>query len=307
MAFDRNDVMSSETGRSADRHAEWMARQERHRAIQELVRTSTAAEIRSSPLVSLAESATATAPPAAAHAEVVAEAIYTACGARLGAVLVEPNVVLTLGGYRGQTECLIRRLRRGDLAVVSRADRAARRFGVRLRVERVRDYRRRPIIDIDVESLRGYAYTSAQSSIPGVPPFDTMGEWRGLGVWKRMLRSRLRRAQDAGHISRLVDVDHAWVGVLKGYPDAAILGYLEAYAVEVDEMTTINSDLPLARAYECGEPNYGYPPALASDPVIQAHRRLWNDALLEFYASPWHLRIRDDLAFRRARRTTYDV
>src|SRR5690242_12257114 len=116
MAFDRNDVMSSDTGRFTDRHAEWMARQQRHRAVQQLVRTSTAAGIRASSLVSMAESAMVVAPPAAPAAVVVAEAIYRAYGPRLGAVLVEPNVVLTLGGYRGQTECLIRRPRRGDLA-----------------------------------------------------------------------------------------------------------------------------------------------------------------------------------------------
>jgi hypothetical protein len=299
--------MSGETGPSTDRHAEWIARQERHRVVQSLVRTGSAAEIRSSPLVRIARSGPTVAPPVAPAAEVVAGAIYAACGARLGAVLVEPNVVLTLGGYRGQTECWMTHPCRGDLALIARADRAARRFGVRLEGEALRAARRRAVMMINVESLAGYAYTSAQSTMPGVTAFDPTGGWRGLGLWKRTLRSRLGRAQAAGEISRVVEIDHVWAGVLKGYPDAAILRYLEADAIEVDEVTTVDSDLPLARAYECGEPNYDYPPALADDPVIQAHRRLWNDALIDFYAGPWHLMIRDDPAFRRARRTIYDV
>jgi hypothetical protein len=103
-----------------------------------------------------------------------------------------------------------------------------------------------------------------------------------------------------------VDVRHAFIGVVKGYPDEAILAYLEALGLEGDEETTIDSDLPLARAYECAEPNYCYPPELHDHPAIQAHRQLWNDALCRFYTSPWHRAIRTDPAFTQARRTAYD-
>lgn len=295
------------TGRGSDRDAAWERRELRNQAVQRMIRDGSAEDIRASSLCGFPERVPDLPAPPGPRAAVVGEAIYRACGPRLGAALVQANVVLTLGGYRGQTEFGLVNPSPGDERLVPVADLVGRRYGVRFRTHPGRDYLDRPLIMVEVESLPGYAYGSAWRAMPGTMGFHERAGWAGLGSWQRKVYRGVQLARARGEIPALVDVGHAFTGVIKGYPGVAILRYLEAVALEVDEETMIDSDLPLARAYECGEPNYDFPPDICDHPDILAHRQLWNDALLEFYTSEWHLAIRHDDAFREARRTAYDL
>jgi hypothetical protein len=149
---------------------------------------------------------------------------------------------------------------------------------------------------IGVESLKGYEDASRSTKIPGIKPFDAALGWDGLGQWIDESRNGLTKAQEEGLIDPGIESIQLLVGVVKGYPDRAILGYIEALAAGT-EASTVYSDISHAREYSGPEPNYRYAAVDRNDYDILTHQQRWGKILGDFYASDWHQAMKDSQQF----------
>jgi hypothetical protein len=90
-------------------------------------------------------------------------------------------------------------------------------------------------------------------------------------------------------------------GVLLGYPDLAIISYIEEDAKERTPFSEpyISADIRGADYYVCPQPVYSYPRHLISDPVIQRHEKGWSQILEDYYTSDFHKKLEKHSGFKR--------
>lgn len=235
-------------------------------------------------------------------ANIVSE-LYSAAGPRLGSILVESYIVLTLAGARGQTEFFLSEPTIEDRKAIEALNDILLRKGLKMT-----DYQTfvspsngKETLMIDLESLRGYARVSRLTKIPGIKPFDESTGWNGLKTWIHESYESMEQAQAQGKIPYTEeDVQHIFTGVIKGYPDIATYDICkwsnDGRKYEIDE-----TDIAHVSLYRGAEPNFSFLPEHANDPSIKDTVNKWGKLLGEFYATPWHEKIKTDPNFVAAR------
>ncbi len=96
------------------------------------------------------------------------------------------------------------------------------------------------------------------------------------------------------------DLNHVAFGILVGYPDKAIIGYVKDIDPRKDPFAeqSIPADIRGAGYYQCPQPYYSYPLHMVTDPDITAHEQLWTSVLREYYHSDFHKELEADEAYK---------
>ena len=219
--------------------------------------------------------------PAGSTAAQIVERFKHIAGPRLTHLLVNPNVVLTLAGARGQTEAFLDSPTRAELRAIDRLGAELIKYGINF-------HGISPLLPgtlgINVESLSGYAVTTRESQL--VPaPFDVASGWRGLSSWYasvyHFLSDRLPQVSEEDRV-------HAVAGVSKGYPDRAILDLLDP---RNDPQQMETTKIRHAGRYDGAWPDFSFARRSCGDRSIARTERQWGRILSEFYRSPEYQRI----------------
>lgn len=237
----------------------------------------------------------------------LAEALYRNANPKIGAMLVEANIVLTFADARGQTEFFIDDPEEDDLENIEKLDTILEPFGLKIRA--VGEIHKDEALMVSIGSLQGYARMSRSSKLSGVVPFDASSGWDGFRRWKDNVWHNLKQAQNQGRYPSHFDMGDVLVGIHKGYPDVAILDAADAFGKK-DQSELEDSNLALVELYKGAEPNYSYHKNHAYNPEIIAHKRKWEKILEHFYNSSWHTEIKNSAAFMEARQrndTAYET
>lgn len=234
------------------------------------------------------------------------EKITECLGPALAARLVEANVVLTMADARGQTEFFITEPTEEELKEIKKINTIMNNEGVQFGAPKMflSASDKSPTAMISIRSLEGYAKTSRETHIPGILPFDPHSGWDGLKRWRKETRKNLLQARASGELPKDLSndsLDHLFTGVVKGYPDRAILDLVDEVAHNRGIEKMDSSKISHVALYGGAEPNYDYYPEHAQDPVIIAHQTKWGNILEKFYASSWHKSIAENLEFKAMR------
>lgn len=222
------------------------------------------------------------------------EALYKIANPKIGATLVEANIVLTLADARGQTEFFIDDPKEDDLENIKKLDAILKPLGLKIRV--IGEIHKDEAPMVSIGSLQGYARMSRLSKLPGVVPFDASSGWDGFRHWNDSLWRNFQQAQNEGRYPRHFDMGSVLSGIHKGYPDVAILDAADAFGKK-DQSELEHSNLAFVELYKGAEPNYVYRKDHASSPEIIAHKKKWEKILEHFYNSSWHTEIKNSAAF----------
>lgn len=227
-----------------------------------------------------------------------AEALYRIANPKIGAMLVEANIVLTLADVRGQTEFFIDNPEEDDQENIKKLDTILKPWGLSIRV--IGEIRKDSELMVNIGSIQGYARMSRSSKLSGVVPFEASSGWDGLRRWNDSLWRNLKQAQNEGRYPHHFDMGSVLSGIHKGYPDVAILDAADAFGKK-SKSELENSNLAFVELYKGAEPNYVYHKDHASNPEIIAHKKKWEKILEYFYNSSWHMEIKNNAAFIEAR------
>ena len=165
--------------------------------------------------------------PSAERAATRIEAWYPLLEPRLAKCLTDPNVVLTLSDARARTETYFKEPEPGDesefhkLSLVSEAD------GIRFETSRIPG---KSTLMINIENLAGYKNVSETTRLPGIPTFDPAESWEGVRKWQEASVAGVNAAAERGEYPAEIRNEkkdrHTVLGVMKGYPDAAIISMI---------------------------------------------------------------------------------
>lgn len=236
-------------------------------------------------------------------ATVIAD-MYTITGSRIGSVLVEANIVLTITGGRAQTEFFIDNPTSEDETAIERLKTALEHKGFRLEYHREGSPRpeKPPYLMVNLESVRGYERVSRSTSIPGIIPYDASSGFEGIDNWRKIVTERMAEEQSKGNIpypkEELYDI---LTGIVKGYPDQAIYDATEWWGLNDRQTPITDSAIKYVSKYGGATPDFMFHPDHADDPSIVQTVELWGNILEKFYNQPWHLEISKDADFLSAR------
>lgn len=244
-------------------------------------------------------------PASAETAAAYIEAAYRLVPPESGALLADPNVVLTLAGARGFTEFKAEDVQPGSVEAWSG-------LGAKLGGDlRFTPHESTNSIDgvtsllVDVESLDGYVRVSRATKLPGIPVYDSSTGWDGVDDWRQEALAGVRAAAAGGRypagILKDRNDEHLLAGVARGYPDAAVLAAMRRDTRPAGEEPPKLAHTAIAAAdhYPNAQPNYIYDPN--DEAVVAPHVEAWGQILTDYYASPAHERLAADPKFQAAR------
>lgn len=223
-----------------------------------------------------------------------AQKLYEKLGPRLGAYLVQPNVVLTLAGARGQTEFFIDNPTQKDVEQLKKLREETAGGDVIFTPSEVRKDRRTPFLGVSVDVRDGYISAFRNSHLANLPPPPSDADWRSLVKWHQDAQASLLEKQKRGEIPANMELDHVLIGIEKGYPDVAVMSAMSVYAIEDKEQREkaeeklLLTDIPHSREYSCAEPNFDYGEEYKNHPDIMKTEKEWGEILSKFYDSEWH-------------------
>ncbi|HEY4000573.1 MAG TPA: hypothetical protein VGO93_17010, partial [Candidatus Xenobia bacterium] len=216
--------------------------------------------------------------------------VYRIAGPRIGCRLVDPADLLTLSGSRGLTSWNMRWpvLTGDDLQRLEAVDRLLAPQGISVECSG-------PSLDEEMVNLAGVERMCRTSHMPATIPYDSQTGWVGYYQWQTQQMNAYDQQAPVPQQNR----DHVYYGLMLGYPDRAILGYMQ-YDSSSQNARTIASDIPFTSYYECGVPSFNFLPddLAAVQPTIKA----WGRLLQAIYRHPAMVRLDADPAFRQARR-----
>lgn len=213
---------------------------------------------------------------------------------------VNPNIVLTLAGERGQTEDFFESPSSETYQALQNAsqDQELLESGIRITPDPDFNPEAGDNLILNIESLDGYVEVSERTNIPGIEPFDPAEGWDGVDRWINSNWANIEQLQQSGEFNPSIEAGHVVLGVMKGYPDSAILGHLKHLD---DETPTELSQIPYSDYYDCPQTNFSYPVELADEPDIINRQQRWGQVLERFYTSDYHQRLATDPDFTRHR------
>ena len=229
------------------------------------------------------------------------ESIFKQVPLEVAAHLVDSNVVLTLAGLKGQTEFFIDIPNAADDVKIKAAmngvgqklnafnsdiyaDTEGRIFNA------ASDQRRTwPVSIYNLQALEG---ATANTKLKGIPIFKKSSGMNGLKQW----------AENAYGNFDSDDLDsEIVVGVIKGYPDQAIVDFID-YLKTNRKKKVVDSKIPYTGFYSEAQPNYDFYPEHINDPGIAKNIAQSGEILKAFYESPWHKQVASKLSFKKTPR-----
>jgi hypothetical protein len=228
------------------------------------------------------------------------ETLYSLAGPKLGPLLVDTNVVLTVAGARGATNLYTPYTRTDIWQQAILLDKKLRDLGIAITPAAIPPPvpAQEQTIVLLVENLRGYAYVSERTRIPGVLPF-TAGS---VNEWMRKTLQGMKIAQNKGQL----DFPEAYLeklfdGLLEGYPDQA--NYDEIDWRNKGKQSDLASAAIPSRRYSGCRHTFSFYPEHANDPSIVKTISLWSTILNQFYTSPWFTQVEQTDSFQQVRET----
>lgn len=226
--------------------------------------------------------------------------LYQIAGPRIGSLLVESNIVLTLAGARGKTYFAIAHPQTEDTDHLDRINTHLKEQGMRFCFTKQPDGSS-PTLKGYIQNLQGYERVSRLTHKFGIRQFDASGGWEGLRQWDQETLQNLYEQQSQGKIAREAgDVVHILEGVALGYPDQAIEDRLyEGIHERTADM--IRADIPEVDIYQGEAPLFNYYKNHSNAGDIKNTINLWRTILQDFYAHPWHQALTNDQEFKQMR------
>jgi hypothetical protein len=209
---------------------------------------------------------------------------YTTLDPRLGVHLTDPNVVLTLANARSETEFFIRNPLVEDAQAFAKLNEITKPQGIEFRTVDLLKHQGtgEPILGVHLISTAGLEKTISESRLPGVPPFKAAETSRG--DWISSLHIGLEKAKSDGHYPVETDLHEIYVGLVKGYPDEAIL------AASLHPFRDLaGTNIRCANFYPCAQPNYYF--ALKDSAAIEKHANHWGSILEQYFTSAEHQKL----------------
>lgn len=214
-------------------------------------------------------------------AELVSQ-MYEIVGPRVGPLLVEANIVLTLAGARGQTEFFISNPQKEDWTKIDEINKWLATKGISFDAQE--DAFKSPsdgkeTLMVSIDNLRGYERMSKKTKIPGIRPYEASSCWEGLDKWRFSTFYSLEKAQTEGKISYPADdIPHIFAGVAKGYPDQAIYDAMD-WGLQDRQSPTVDTDIQFVSLYGGAEPNFMYHPDHSGDLAIKETISMWGKVI----------------------------
>lgn len=214
--------------------------------------------------------------------------------------LVDSNVVLTLAGMKGQTEFFIdvpdesqderiiqginelsQKLQSIDSNIIMRLEREpfpAASDGVRTMM-------------VNVLNLSTLEEWIQKTKLCDLPKFDKSQGFAGFDKWREDVVEKFGEDSDEQEMG---------VGVRKGYPDQAILDFIDWYNTGREK---VKEDAKILNTglYDEAQPIYSYYAEHANDPEIVDNENRSSEILAGFYQSQWHKEIAPRLEFKKGR------
>ena len=224
---------------------------------------------------------------------------------RLGIYLTDPNVVLTLADARAQTETYVADMQPSDIPALTELSKQTELEGIRFQTE-IYDSRTtgRPALMVNIESLAGCQNVSQATHLPGIPRFDAATGWTGADAWKQAALAGIQAAADRGayppQIHENHNVRHVLSGVMRAYPDVAVLAMITDHPLADHEAPYMrHTHVPYSDFYDCAQPNYMYDQK--DEALVREHVVEWGKLLKAYYTSPAHQRLAAEPTFRACR------
>ncbi len=232
-----------------------------------------------------------------------AREFYEKPGPRLGSYLVQPNVVLTLAGARGQTEFFIDNPTSEDVEQLKKLREETAGGDVIFTPSAVQEHKNPPYLGVSVDVKDGYISTFKNSHLANLPPPPPDADWKSVIKWHQDTKESLLEKQKRGEIPANMELDHVLIGIEKGYPDVAVMSAMGVYAIEDKEQRKkaeeklLSTDIAHSREYSCAEPNFDYGEEYKDHPDIVKTEKEWGEILSKFYDSEWHKNLAQNLDF----------
>ena len=211
--------------------------------------------------------------------------------------LVDSNVVLTLAGFKPQTDFFIELNIPQDRVLVEgqveglNAELKGINPEIKFQIVGLpfEDSANRLTQMVSVENLLGVERVSKVSKIPGVESFNRAAGWRGLSKWHKKIIENFEfneKAQTQPFNNRGAFMN-VLTGLYKGYPDTAIYDFAEWSPTDRSRKMQ-GSNIPYAGTYKEDQPNYSFYPEHANNLDIQENIKQAGKILEAFYESDWH-------------------
>jgi hypothetical protein len=227
------------------------------------------------------------------------EAIYTIAGQKLGPLLIDNNVVLTFAGARGSTNLYLPYYDDSFWQQAMLLDKMLRSsHGIAITPYRIPldSSALEQTIVLLIENLRGYAYVSERTGIPGVLPF-TVGS---VNEWMYQTMQGMKRAHKQGQFNfPAMYLEKLFDGIIEGYPDQALYDAID-WQSKGKQAVLVSADIPY-RLYSGCRHSFSFYPEHAHNPNIAQTTAVWTTILTKFYTSPWFTGMRDTYSFQKAR------
>jgi hypothetical protein len=243
--------------------------------------------------------------PSAQRAAERINAWYRNLEPRLGVHLADPNVVLTLADARGQTEFFVDDVEAGDVDAFNELSRQSTLSGVRFTADVSKSQRSgRDSLMVNVENLVGVQLATGNTRLPGIPRFDAASSRGGYERWKQDDVHGISAAHENGLYPKEIPtntvLNYVFMGVIKGYPDVAIVAAMNEKPPPPGEQTHMRrTQVPYADYYDGAQPNFSYDPENRA--AVDRRVAEWGTILSEYYHSDAHRRLASEREFKDAR------
>jgi len=234
----------------------------------------------------------------------IAEKAYTELGSELGCRLVEPNVVLTLSGMKGQADIHWINMDKENIEKLRRSELKFEKLGLKI-VYPKKLKKDSTTISIAIINFKGMERKSKSTKILGIRTYENKMGAKGFNDWYGLLFESLEQMQEEGKISKEVDLQVVFEGLILGYPDQAILDFekcLREGDIHKDLIESdISSVLPEAQKYQGAVPEFYFYLDHKNDIEIVDYIKKAKQVLCDFYKSDWFKNIEKDQEFLLAR------
>lgn len=143
------------------------------------------------------------------------------------------------------------------------------------------------IVMVYLDNFVGLERISKTSKIGGIKTFDSSQGFDGLMEWAKETKTALKEAESRGEID---SAENIYAGLMRGYPDVALLDYATAY--QNNQMDTL-AEVPIRGVgiYKEAQPIYDVLPEHMDDPEVRTNVAQAEKILEEFYNSDWHKKL----------------
>ena len=233
----------------------------------------------------------------------IAAELYQKIPRKFGAHFVEPGFILTMAGFKPNTELFhsfadnreLDEVKEDITTINSLLKERGIEFGF---VGEAEEQEGKKMQMFTVENLRGYERESKTTKIPGVARFESKDGFDGLMRWTEETVQGLEEAQKRGEIPQNFDLMSILQGINKGYPDIVIYDFAKWEAEGGGAEKIVSVQIPYVDIYEAPHPTYIVSPEHLEDPEVRRNIEEAGKILKEFYESDWHQRVSREPDFK---------